>query len=93
MEAISAGTDWSAIFGNVVDAATQAYVAKQQNTRRPPPPTNMGGGSLGFGYPMATDAEGRVLTDQQKIAEIFRSPITWLALAAIAVGVIYFIRR
>ena len=89
----SSGSDWSGLFSKAIDAAGQAYAAKQQNTRRPPPPRTNSGGFLDFGYGSDMNASGTYLSDQQKVSEIFRSPVTWIALAALGVGLIFLIRR
>ena len=87
------GSGWGAVFGQLIDAAGQAYAAKQQNQRRPPPPRRGEGGFLDFGYGNDPTAPGGQLTDQQKVSAIFRSPVTWIALAALVVGAVYLIRR
>lgn len=87
------GFDWGSLVGNIVNAYTQVEVAKQQGgNRRPPAPTNSGG-LLSFGYPPTNQDAGYVYSDSEKVGAIFRSPVTWVALAALAVGIIFLMRR
>lgn len=82
-------------FGGLVDKALSAYTAvqtakAQAGARRPPAPVNQGG-FLTFGPQSGPLDAG--LSDGEKVSAIFRSPVTWVALAALLVGVVYLVRR